>query len=134
MGCDIHIHAEIKIGGRWEHYDKPNMSRNYRAFEKMAGVRGEQTNRMFPVRGMPWDASAVTRFECAHYGSDGHTHSWINAEEIALLADWWKKELNDEWPEWNCYLFGNSYSGFFKYPQDRTEGVEDVRFVFWFDN
>jgi len=135
MGCDIHIHAEIKIAGRWEHYAQPKMERNYRAFEKLAGVRGEKTNAMFPVRGMPWDASATTRFDCAHYGTDGHTHSWISADEIARFSGWWKSHVDSKpWPEWDCWLFGNNYSDFVNYPQNRIEGLEDIRFIFWFDN
>jgi hypothetical protein len=31
------------------------------------------------------------------------------------------------------YLFGNSWGGFTKYPEYNPEGLEDIRFVFWFD-
>ena len=44
MGCDIHAHFEIKVDGEWLHYSQANINRNYRLFEKMAGVRGENKN------------------------------------------------------------------------------------------
>lgn len=135
MGCDVHIHAEVKIDGEWEHYDQPRMDRNYEAFEKLAGVRGNIENSMFPVRGLPRDASAVTKFDRARWGIDGHTHSWISSEEIFQFSEWWRATYPDnQWPEWEDYLFGNSYSGFIRYPEDRPKGLQDVRFVFWFDN
>jgi len=136
MGCDVHIHAEIKVQGRWHHYDQPRANRNYLLFEKMAGVRGDESNAIAPPRGLPEDATFTTRFDCEHWGSDGHSHSWLSAKEIAELRDWWDKQgyewgRGDTWDQW---LFGNHYSGFMRYPNDRPEGVEDVRLVFWFDN
>jgi hypothetical protein len=29
MGCDIHAHVEIKIGGKWHHYNHPSTDRRY---------------------------------------------------------------------------------------------------------
>lgn len=135
MGCDIHIHAEVKINGSWQHYDQPCCDRNYLLFEKMAGVRGEAKNAIAAPRGVPGDATEMTRFDSARWNGDGHSHSWLSAEEIALLAEWWAREYpKDLWPKWDQWLFGNAYSGFIKYPEDRQGGVEDVRFIFWFDN
>ena len=39
MGCDIHLHVEVKIKGKWLHYNHPNIDRCYWLFTKMAGVR-----------------------------------------------------------------------------------------------
>lgn len=44
MGCDIHLHQEVKINGEWHHYRLAEMPRNYEVFEKMAGVRGDVKN------------------------------------------------------------------------------------------
>lgn len=135
MGCDVHIHSEVKINGRWHHYDQPNCDRDYALFEKMAGVRGDAENAIAPPRGVPGDATDMTRFDCAHWGLDGHSHSWLSAEEIAQLADWYAAEYPEHrFPKWERWLFGNPYSSFMKYPDDRVDGVEDVRFIFWFDN
>ena len=135
MGCDIHMHAEIKIKGKWEHYDQPNAYRDYALFEKMAGVRGDVKNAIVPPRGIPDDATTTTKFDCERWDSDGHSHSWLNAGEIAQLRDWWEKQGHEwKYDTWDQWLFGNNYSGFVKYPTDRVKGLEDVRFIFWFDN
>jgi hypothetical protein len=136
MGCDVHIHQEVKINGQWEHYRETRLPRDYAVFGKMAGVRGSETPIAEP-RGIPEDATRMTRFCCEHDGEDGHTHSWLGAEEIVQLEDFIKERLgNDKWrlemDGWG-YLFGNCWGGFTKYPDERPQGVEDVRFVFWFD-
>lgn len=136
MGCDIHMHAEIKVKGKWLHYDQPDCDRNYQLFEKMAGVRGEDSEAISPPRGIPEDVAETTRFVCEEYGSDGHSHSWLGATEIAELREWWDSQPygKNGSPTWDQWFFGNYYSGFVKYPDERPDEVEDVRFVFWFDN
>lgn len=135
MGCDIHIHAEIRVNGKWLHYDQPECRRDYALFERMAGVRGDVENAIAPPRGLPADASETTKLCSDFYDSDGHSHSWLSSKEIADLADWCNGRGRDyAFPDWDRWLFGNGYSDFHKYPSDRKEGVEDVRFVFWFDN
>ena len=134
MGCDIHAHAEVKIKGKWEHYDQPEFQRDYELFERMAGVRGDVANAIVAPRGLPDDATALTRFDSERWGSDGHSHSWLSAQELYELAAWDKKRgYSDFKRSWDQWLFGGNYSDFIKYPKDRR-GVEDVRFVFWFDN
>lgn len=138
MGCDIHLHSEIKVGGKWLHYDQPNCDRNYMLFEKMAGVRGEDSKAIAAPRGLPDDATETTKFEAARWDGDGHSHSWLSAKEIFELAEWYRsafpKDRDNIWPKWDQWLGGNCYSDFTRYPDDAPDGVEDVRFVFWFDN
>lgn len=143
MGCDIHLHSEVKINGTWHHYAKYDCKRNYALFAKMANVRNND-NDIAPLslpKGMPKDASFLTQFMCDEYGVDGHSHSWLSAKEIALLEDWMRANCFEN-PSHNVYIentywgyfFGNTWGGFTKYPNERPKGVEDVRFVFWFDN
>jgi hypothetical protein len=135
MGCDIHAHAEVKINGTWHHYAMPEFHRDYDLFERMAGVRGSESEAIAPPRGIPDDATELTKYDAAHWGSDGHSHSWLNAQEISDLSDWDDKRGNKGFDRsWERYLFGNYYSGFTKYPQERPDGLDDVRFIFWFDN
>lgn len=134
MGCDVHIHAEVKIKGKWHHYNQPECNRHYALFEKMAGVHGDVKNAIAPPRGLPKDTTEMTRFDRDHWGADGHSHSWLGAEEICALVDWYKKAFEVSLPDFDRWLFGNTYSGFTRYPADRPEGIEDVRFIFWFDN
>ena len=136
MGCDIHLNSEVKIKGTWYHYAEYFVVRNYKLFSKMANVRNYD-NEVEPIskpKGMPEDPAFLTKYICDDYGVDGHSHSWLSAEEISELETWYRAE----WPgklgfPWD-YVFGNCWGGFHKYPKDRPNGVEDVRFVFWFDN
>lgn len=139
MGCDIHLHTEIKVKGQWLHYGAPNVDRNYKLFEKMAGVRGDEQNAIVAPRGTPSDISDVTKIDLERWDSDGHSHSWLNAEELDVLTDWYRGRCKNlgYYPDYIenqfGYLFGNSWA-FKKYPKDYPKEIEDVRAVFWFDN
>jgi hypothetical protein len=139
MGCDIHLHVEVKIDDQWFHYNHIDMGRNYKVFGHMAGVRCHIDPITYP-KGLPDDISAVTKIDVQHWGQDAHTHSWLSSEEVSELTD---IIMND--PEccipkdyrccdWWGYFFGNSYAGFTDYPDDKPDGIQDFRFVFWFDN
>ena len=138
MGCDIHLHVEVKVYGTWEHYAQLRPPRDYRLFSVMAGVRDYDYKPIAPPRGIPDDVSALTRLNCDAWNGDGHSHSWINADEIVDL-----EEAYSELYPGNCcgledwigtYLYGDSFAGFVRYPEDRPKFIEDLRFVFWFDN
>lgn len=139
MGCDIHAHIEIKVRGEWYYYNELNINRNYELFEKMAGVRGEIENAIDKPRGLPKDISFMTKLKSDLWDTDGHTHSWLSGKELAELEEWTeKKEFQERYNPIFDYLFGNSFSGWFKYPEDqkreRSFGIEDFRLIFWFDN
>lgn len=140
MGCDIHLHTEVKINGVWHHYGAPSIDRSYQLFGKMAGVRGD-TEPVSPPKGLPPDMSPVTAFAYVQWDADAHTASWLNAEEIENVCTWANDRFSPTdkaWLDWETleigYLFGNSWSGYIRYPSDRPEGLEDIRWVFWFDN
>jgi hypothetical protein len=139
MGCDIHVHTEVKINGQWHHWGQPSVSRFYALFEKMAGVRGDEENAIAPLRGLPEDATFETKFDNEHWGADGHSHSWLTGEEADQLGEWYMAETKEHA---TCgkfiesefgYLFGNGWN-VKRYPDDYPKGVEDARWVFWFDN
>lgn len=104
----------------------------------MAGVRNEGL-REEPIsepKGLPDDCGVVTKFDANREA--GHSHSWLGSKEIEELEAWWEARYPDfpkHFPEneWD-YFFGNSWGGFSKWPEDTPKGIEDVRFVFWFDN
>lgn len=154
MGCDIHLHIEIKVDGQWHHYNHPQIPRNYWLFAKMANVRNYDTftcGLIEPIsqpKGFPDDATFTTKFDYEErWGDDAHSASWLNAKEIQTLAEWWRETFKKEsypqsWFEASGggnfgYLFGNGYESFLKY-KGKDDGyprkLEDVRFVFWFDN
>ena len=139
MGCDIHLYTEIKIKGRWHAHNHPDVNRNYDLFAKMAGVRSrDEIKPIVQPRGFPKNASFIARLDYKHWGRDAHSASYLNQKEIKILAEWcerqpWGKELF--WFEHEFgYLFGNTIYNLRKYKEDYPKGIEDVRFVFWFDN
>lgn len=142
MGCDIHLHTEVKIDGTWYTYGTPNVSRNYDVFAKMANVRNPD-GEIKPIsepRGLPEDCSVVAGVNAKCWEADAHSHSWLNAEEIRELEEWYEETFKHlkipyAWPSHLFgYFFGNYWGGFIRYPEETPEGIEDVRFVFWFDN
>lgn len=138
MGCDIQLHTEIKIDGKWEHYSQPRIKRSYELFNIMAGIRGG-INSPEPIsqpKGLPNDLSITTKFCYDLEEDDAHSMSWFNAEEISKLCDWYNIKPIISSIEYDVlgYFFGNGWDQFHKWPEEVPEGIEDVRFVFWFDN
>lgn len=146
MGCDIHLHIEVKIKDQWHHYGCPNIQRNYKLFAKMAGVRTSQplVDEILPPQGIPEDITLITKLDFQEWRYDCHHVSWFGLAEICKLEDWCKemggqKEGYDlEWDILNSFLFDSSFTGFYRYPCDDDPNdelkIQDVRFVFWFDN
>lgn len=138
MGCDIKLHIEIKIDGEWHHYGAPNIERWYKLFGLMAGVRDHKVEPICAPRGFPDDVTKITEFDYEVHCNGGHDASWFGPAEIRKLAETlnlWAFEGNVGWPGYdlehvilNTYLFGNGFLAF------RDLGVQDVRFVFWFDS
>ena len=139
MGCDVHLHVEIKVEGEWRHYNHPKVDRNYNLFSRMASVRNHGDIEPISLpRGLPEDVTFTTGLDVAHRGTDGHSHSYLDSAEIAELQEW---AVSQEWGSgafWFAdtfgFLFGNLLEGFARYPDERLGFLEDVRFVFWFDN
>jgi hypothetical protein len=115
MGCDIHLHVEIK---KKEHewqmatkeltlhdwrekavLDQPWYSdRNYALFGILAGVRSNDIEPIAQPRGIPDDVSYEVDKEKSGYGVDGHSHSYLTLAE--LLAYNWDQilwNLTDVW-------------------------------------
>jgi len=137
MGCDIHLHTEIKVDGKWVHYSKCDFDRDYTLFSHMAGVRNhDKITPIAPPKGFPCDATQSTQIDFDYWLTDAHTPSWFDAAEIHVLYKRYLDVLNiDQWdPTHNeGYLFGNSWD-IVRYPDDTPDIVEDVRWIFWFDN
>lgn len=148
MGCDIHLFTEVKINGQWHCYGHPNVPRCYALFALMADVRNSD-GAIHPVskpKGLPDDISVPVRKSAEYWGwqgvkGDGHSFSWLSALELVKLEDAWKTvrdskswEGSDLEHHYFGYLEGNGWAGFARYPEDRKKWIEDVRFVFWFDN
>lgn len=151
MGCDIHFHAEVKIKGTWYHHSEREIPRSYPLFSLMADVRNNEGRHIEPIskpKGLPDDPAEYTlfryRYDVKQYPP--HSMSWLSAEEILTLSERVKELPNiiryttDNW-RYNYWFeetfgdfYGNTWPGFAQYPESRPTGVEDIRFVFWFDN
>ena len=127
MGCDIHVHTECKIQGVWRHWGAPSVDRWYELFEKMAGVRGDIKNAIAAPKGLPKDVTFETLFDYEWWGGGMHSESWLSLEEIRELYKWWETRQSGPIESQFEYLMGNSWI-------EPQEGIEDVRWVFWFDN
>jgi hypothetical protein len=138
MGCDIHLHTEIKINGTWHHYTEPRVPRCYELFGLMAGVRGDNDPIVAP-KGFPDDSSEVSRLMFERDGPDAHTPSWIDAVEIKKLYKEIEKlpvKIYKYGINWEIfgYCTGNGWDAWVDYPNERAKWIEDIRWVFWFDN
>lgn len=139
MGCDIHVHVEIKRDGRWLHLNEVQVQRNYHLFGKMAGVRDEDAKPIAPPRGVPDDMSEITKLCYDRMGIDAHTPSWLTGAEAGEVEDWFEKTFPHRpgGPLFG-YVLGNYVNSHVKWEDTRKAfkemGVEDVRVVFWFDN
>ena len=141
MGCDIHLHGEVKIQGKWRHWSTPDLDRDYELFAKMAEVRNNFGIRpISPPKGIPEDASFETRFDYEDAGKWVHSASWLSAKEIHELGQFLKVRASRLHPEeffypeklWG-YVRGGSWGGVYRYPEEAAlRKIEDVRFVFWF--
>jgi hypothetical protein len=143
MGCSIHLHTEIKVGGKWHHYSHPQVKSDYRLFALMADVRNEDGDYtpLCQPKGLPADASFTTRWDSKRWRGDGHSHSWFSAQELVQLEAAWEALLGEDFDQlrdglerFAGYVCGNSWAGFTRYPEDRPKDLEDVRWCFWFDN
>lgn len=141
MGCDIHLHQEVKVNGKWLHFNEPRVPRNYLLFAIMAGVRHDTRDtdiKPLPQKGLPSDASEITKLRFQDEEADAHSMSWIGHSEIQHVYSEWDRLKNekDKWAQSDLsygffgYFAGNSWLESVTFP----EWVEDVRFVFWFDN
>lgn len=147
MNCDIHLHIEVKLNNKWEHYAAPSVPRFYKLFAKMANVRNNgDVQPISEPKGLPSDLTTLTSYDVKRWDSDGHSHSYLDAAEICELSEWLgeiekhsaitgqRDDVDLEHHILHTYCFSNRFGGIHKYPEDRPDGVTDVRFVFWFDN
>lgn len=140
MGCDIHLHVEVKLNGKWEHLNAPYIGRDYQLFGRMAGVRDDEQPHIEP-RGLPQELSVITTYDVNHWAGDGHSHSWLNAKEAGEIQKWYEEKYSQRFhPPLFGYVFGNLVDSYVKNEDDEDDeedtpkSLEDVRIVFWFDN
>lgn len=132
MGCDIHLHTEIKVNGKWLHYSQPEIRRNYEIFGWLGCDRGEKI--IFPEKGIPEDITETTKL-CLEYNTKQftpHHKSYLTWQELDKFEDKLTEEYDMFHHDQLGYLFGSSWRS----PKEANPPafLEDVRFVYWFDN
>lgn len=125
MGCDIHCCIEYKSSDHWwSLIPEFNPGRNYALFALMAGVRdyGDQKLKLFEPRGLPDRVQWEAREAYEKWGSDAHTPSWLQTEELEKVIEAYSKK----WPEEK----DRPYWGILALMKE----LKEARIVFWFDN
>lgn len=147
MGCDIHMHVEIRQdNGSWaEKVARTGWSnnsfgytgyirntpdwlfetRNYSVFGVLAGVKGTLGHTISKPRGLPVDCSRGVYERRGNHGNYlYHDTSWLTVDE--LVAFTWR-------PSGRCLRFLDS---FFEVAvpalQNLAINPKNVRIVFWF--
>ena len=95
------------------------VGRSYEAFGKLAGVRGGP--ELWPVSGIPEDASPRVRAMFDSWGVDAHTPSSVLLSDLTA-------------PKVVPGLIANLRAYLSKWAVENGLTTEDVRIVFWFDN
>lgn len=161
MGCDIHCYIEHKQYDSWWLFGgRINPGRCYYFFTLVAGVRGDKSECLFPVRGMPSDADWQTKADNTTYvtelGSDEpYSVSKKNAEEWVAAGyskwvdtdhvtqpDWHSHSwvTGDEWAkaikeyEKSGYKMNAEYYVMREILREFKKQGQECRVVFWFDN
>lgn len=136
MSIDITLIEEIKNNGTWYTYSKPRIQQNYNLFALMNHPRFVDN---FEYKGFPEDASEIANF-CFYSDPDQKFCHWLNDIEIRELMDMVERDKltsNGQQfisPEWSFFGFleGNGWD-IVAYPNEKPHWVEDIRFIYWFD-
>lgn len=145
MGTDIHVHAELLVGGEWLYYREIDIDRDYKLFSLMADVRNDRRNQfdgyVEPIdqpRGLPENISLMTKMHRDDFGEDGHSDSWLSYPEILQVIRFMKQVgtyiLWGEWTPQIGRLFGNSWERWKDEPEGYPDEIKDIRWIFWFDS
>lgn len=139
MGCDIHMVLEKNdeefgwVGiSNFENYDgfhedRPLViSRNYRRFAALAGVRGDGPK----PKGIPGDVSPLTQLGLKEWKYDAHSHSWLPLSEAVPI---FKKRFYEAEKPIVTGSFEDEWPASYWFNVDDNE-IEKYRLIFWFDN
>lgn len=160
MGCDIHpilerraridvagVDTEVWVGvqaysfmtrferigtdGNWKtsYCGGPAIKqRNYRRFGMLANVRGDGP----PPKGIPDDASFLTKMMFLDWGGDCHSHSWNTLEEALKIC------LASESDPHNVFFAEGDprkeYPLMYFFGLDEVDDMANYRLVYCFDN
>ncbi len=155
MGCDIHCYIECRDPKqpRWRDFGgRINPGRDYRVFEKLAGVRGFDEPEVHP-RGFPNDSAYKASDDYWLYITDTEGDGYCTREQAERYVEGGCVWCNEDkqrvsHPDWHSHSwltpdeFERAITGF-EAPEYKailaamrsfeSQGCES-RLVFWFDN
>lgn len=137
MGQTIHAHVEVKVDGKWEHFNAPLVERNYTLFSLLGSEALDCVQKSAAViDGIPDDISVLTRmcFAQDQFMYKPYHLGWVSSHGLRLLQEEYREATPDvsvlendfEHSIFRCYVGGNAIS--------MHDGFDDSRLVFWFDN
>lgn len=140
MGTSLHLHVEVRVDGKWLHWNQPYIHHDYALDAKLGLENTDEDIAYFaPCRGLPPSVSPTTKLDADRWEEDAHSHSWLSGEEAEQVQEWYYKLriCTDRHPPLFGYVFGADIGGY----EDIQETLEDsghtfggVRIVYWFDN
>jgi len=137
MGCNIHGYLEVREypdskTPSWKATYEIQYDRSYRFYAVLAGVRnGTVLQPISKPKGLPHDVSRGAKYESEQMGRDGHSHSYLNAQE---LRDYdWTRPIGDQPIIEQIPVVHRALLLLVRYCA-KHYGEENVRIVFWFDN
>ncbi len=139
MATSIHAFGEVKVGGRWYLHSKFKIDQSYSLFNKIAGINSDdyEEDILLPLKGIPKDVSLVTLRYYESYNEDAHSATWFNQSEIKQLIKWMIHKGRYSYSDIEQtfgYVFGQYWSSATDEKEYIPKDLQDVRFVFWFDN
>jgi hypothetical protein len=137
MSIDLTYHVEMKLKGKWHHYNTGHTFRSYNFFDFIAGIENKSLAK-FPLKGLPEDLSEVTALNKKNDKGMVFHPTWFTPNELKHVIESFSKFVpntkESDLVELSFrYLFGNTIWGFDESKEDYPEEIEDVRVVCWFD-
>ena len=136
MGCDIHAYWEVKHKEKWMPWGEARTERWYYPFALMAGVRDYANDMIYKAKGLPEDVTDLVKSISDSSSSDGHTHSYLSADELKKVYETVRDDLDvdEEMVDALRHWFEALEHVCAWEIVRETEPIEDVRLVFWFDS
>ena len=138
MGTHIELHIEIKVSGKWLHWNHPRIQSDYVLFTKMSGVLMTDEEEIEPIsepKGFP--AETITESTLFHFNydrEDAHSISWLDSHEISEFRKWYDAHRRFKSSSFLMdfgSVLGNS-PDLHEFPEDyENTGFEDIRFIFF---
>ena len=132
----LKAHIEIKVGGKWLNWS--TFGKSFRE-EVYFILKEGNILSMFEEKGFPEDPSEVVKMAFLRYKDPERVShaSWMTGKEIVLFH----KQVERLMGQLGVYdtipdIMGSYGDDFFLYPEDweDREVVEDVRYVYWFED